>query len=113
MDMWMKIELLAPTMQYAEKTDLRTGVFWVASDFEKGFRAAAEQEIVDDLLVLQHQRSQSTRQGEDHMEIARGEQFSLTRSDPAFPCGRLTLRAVPISARNGELPISCIMGSFF
>jgi hypothetical protein len=85
-------------MQYTEKTDLRTEVFWVASDFEKGFGTAAEQEIVDDLLVLQHQRSQATRQGEDHVQVARGEQFSLTRSDPAFPCGNLTLRAVPISA---------------
>jgi len=49
-------------MQYTEKTDLRTEVFWVASDFEKGFRAGAKQEIVEDLLVLQHQRSQATRQ---------------------------------------------------
>ena len=62
MEMWMEIELLAPTMQYREKTDLRTEVFWVASDFEKGFRAGAKQEIVEDLLVLQHQRSQATRQ---------------------------------------------------
>ena len=113
MDMWMKIELLAPTMQYAEKTDLRTEVFRVTSDFEKGFRTGAEQEIVNDLLVLQHQRSQATGQGEDHVQVARGEQFSLTRSDPAFPSSRLALRAVPISTANGELPISCIMGSFF
>ena len=32
------------------------------------------------------------------MEIARGEKFLLTRSDPAVPSGGLTLRAVPISA---------------
>jgi len=109
----VQIELLAPTMQYTEETNFRTQTSGVASDFEKGFGAGTKQDVVDGLLVLQHQRSQATRQGEDHMEIARGEQFSLTRSDPAFPCGRLTLRAVPISAANGELPISCIMGSFF
>ena len=71
MEMRVKIELLAPTMQYREKTDLRTEVFWVASDFEKGFGTAAEQEIVDDLLVLQHQRSQATGQGEDDMGVGR------------------------------------------
>jgi len=39
--------------------------------------------------------------------LARGEQFSLTRRDPAFPCGSLTLRAVPISAAivgDGTMP---------
>jgi len=39
--------------------------------------------------------------------LARGEQFSLTRRDPAFPCGSLTLWAVPISAAivgDGTMP---------
>jgi hypothetical protein len=34
MNVRVKIELLAPTMQYTEKTDFRTELFWVASDFE-------------------------------------------------------------------------------
>jgi hypothetical protein len=41
------------------------------------------------------------------MEIARGEKLSLTRSDPAVPSGRLTLRAVAISAAiegDGAMP---------
>jgi len=106
MNVRVKIELLAPTVQYAEKTNLRTEVL-VARDFEKGFRAGAKQEVVEDLFILQHERSQATGQGEDHMEIARGEQFSLTRRDPPFACGRLTLWAVPISAAiegDGAIP---------
>ena len=71
MNVRVKIELLAPTMQYREKTDFRTEVFWVASDFEKSFGTAAEQEIVDDLLVLQHQRSQAAGQSEDDMGVGR------------------------------------------
>ena len=112
MNVRVKIELLAPTVQYAEKTNLRTEVL-VARDFEKGFRAGAKQEVVEDLFILQHERSQATGQGEDHVQVVRGQQFSLTRSDPAFPSSRLALRAVPISTANGELPNSCIMGSFF
>jgi hypothetical protein len=107
MEMRMEIELLAPAMQDTEETDLRTEVFWIASDFQKGFRAGAKQEVVEDLFILQHERSQATRQGEDHVQVARGEQFSLTRRDPAFPCGSLTLRAVPISAAivgDGTMP---------
>ena len=94
-------------MQYTEETDLRTEVFRVASDFEKGFCTGTEQKIVDDLFILQHQWGQVAGQGEDHVQVARGEQFSLTRSDPAFPCGSLTLRAVPISAAiegDGAMP---------
>src|SRR5690348_8460481 len=54
MNVRVKIELLAPAMQYTEKIDLRTEVFWVASDFEKDFRAGAKQEVVEDLFILQH-----------------------------------------------------------
>ncbi len=40
------------------------------------------------------------------MDVARGEKFSLTCCDPAFPGRRLTLRAVPVPAaviRDGGL----------
>src|SRR3984893_17997703 len=37
-------------------------------------------------------------QCEDHVQMAGGEKFSSTCSDPAFPCSDLTLRAVAIAA---------------
>ena len=95
--MEMSGELLAPRMQDTEEADLCDEVSGIACDFEKGFGTGAEQEIVNDLLVLQHQRSQATRQGEDHVQVAGGEKFSLTRSDPAVPSGGLTLRAMAIA----------------
>jgi len=33
-------------------------------------------------------------QGEDHVQVACGEQFSLTRRDPAFPSGSLISAAI-------------------
>ena len=107
MNVRVKIELLAPSVQDTEETDLRTEVFRVTSDLEKGFCTGTEQKIVDNLFVLQHQWCQPTWQCEDHMQVARGEQFSLTRRDPAFPSRGLTLRAVPISAAiegDGAMP---------
>lgn len=97
MHMRMSAELLAPRMQDAEEANLCAEVSRIASDFQQGFGAGAEQEIVNDLFVLQHQRSQATWQGEDYMEIARGEKFSLTRNNPAVPSGGLTLRAMAIA----------------
>ena len=78
----------------------------IASDFEKSFRTGTEQEIVDDLLVLQHQWRQLARKCEDHVHVARREKFSLTRGDPTFPSSGLTLRAVAITAavvRDGAM----------
>jgi hypothetical protein len=70
----------------------------IASHLEKGFGTGAEQEIVEDLLVLQNQWRQAAGECEDHVRVACCKKFSFTRSDPAFPCSDLTLRAVAISA---------------
>ncbi len=75
MDMRVKFELLIPSVQYAEEADLCAKMFGITSDFEKGFRTGAKQEIVDDLLILQGQWCQLARQGEDHMDVARREQL--------------------------------------
>jgi len=53
------------------------------------------------------------RQGEHDMEIAGVEEFAFACHQPPLAGLRLTLGAVPISTRNGELTITCIMGSFF
>src|SRR5215831_17270388 len=98
MNMRMNFELLAPGMQHTEETDLGPKVSRVARDFEKGFRTDTKQKIVEDLLVLQNQWCQVTGQGKHDMGVGRREKFTPTRSDPPFPSGGLTLRAVPISA---------------
>src|ERR1700687_921209 len=107
MDMRAKLELLIPGVQDTEEADLRAEVFRIAGDFEKGFRTGAKQKIVDDLLVLQSQWCQLTRQREDYVNVARREKFSSTCGDPPFPRRGLTLRAVPVAAgvvRDGAMP---------
>src|SRR6202051_1306391 len=98
MDMGMEAELLIPGGQTGEEADFRAEMFRIASDFEKGFRTGAEQQTVDDFLVLRSQWSELRRKREDHMDVARREKLSLTCRDPAFPGRGLTLRAVSIAA---------------
>src|ERR1700720_2531131 len=100
MDMGMEPELLIPGMQHGEETEFRAEVFRIASDFEKCFRTGAEQQIVDDFLILQSQWRELRRKGEDHMDVARGEKFSLTCGDPSFADRGLTLRAVSTAAAS-------------
>jgi hypothetical protein len=50
---------------------------------------------------------------EHNMEVASGQEFSLAGCQPTLARLGLALGTVAISARNGELSISCLMGSFF
>src|SRR5260370_18767831 len=52
MYMRVKFELLTPGMQHAEEADLRPEMSRIATDFEKGFRTGATQELIHDLPVL-------------------------------------------------------------
>ncbi len=98
MDMRMNVELLTPGVQHAEEANLRAEVLRITSHFEECFRTGAEQETVEDFLILQHQWGQPMGQCEDHVQIAGREKLSSTRSDPAVPSSDLTLRAVAIAA---------------
>jgi hypothetical protein len=98
MNVGMKFELLAPGVQHAEEANFRTEVSRMASHFEKGFGTGAEQEIVEDLLILQRQWRQAAGECEDHVQVAGRQKFTSTRGDPAFPSSDLTLRAVAIAA---------------
>src|SRR5271167_5197697 len=62
MDMGMMLQPLIPGVQHAEETDLGTQMSGIASHFEQSCSAGAEQQVVDDLLVLQGEWSQFPRQ---------------------------------------------------
>jgi hypothetical protein len=50
-------------------------------------------------------------QSEDDMEVRHGQQFGGTRGQPPGTRVALAPGAVPVAARNGELSITCLMGS--
>jgi hypothetical protein len=53
-------------------------------------------------LTARHRDAQRLGQREDHVQIAGGEKFSSTRSDPAVPSSGLTLRAMAIATVIGD-----------
>jgi hypothetical protein len=97
--MRMKFEFLSPGVQHAEEADFCTKMLGIARDLEKSFRTGAKQEVVDDTLVLQNQWGQMTGKREDYMHITGRKKFSAALFQPAIASARLTLRAMPISAR--------------
>ena len=98
MDMGVSFEFLTPGVQHAEEADFCPEMLGIASDFQKGFRTGAKQEIVEELLVLQHQRGQMTGKREDDMDVASREKFLATCLDPTVAGSSLTLWTMPVAA---------------
>jgi hypothetical protein len=95
----MVLKLLVPGVKDAEETDLGAQMTWIFSDFLKRFRAAPEQDAVDNLFVLQGQWRQFVRQCENDMGVARGQQFGAPCVKPAVAGIALAAGAMPVPAR--------------
>ncbi len=98
-DVGMKLQALIPTMEHAEETDLGTEMPWIAGDFKQSLCTGVEEQVVDEPLVLQCERSQFPRQREDGMYVASGQKFAFARLEPASARVALAPCAVPVSAR--------------
>ena len=61
MEVGMKQQVLPPTVQHGEKTDLSAQMFRVGSDLQQGLGAGAEQQVIEDLFVDQGQRREMVR----------------------------------------------------
>ena len=51
----MVLEVLSPGMEHAEQTDVGTEMLRVASDFKQRSGTGAEEQVVEQPLVLQHE----------------------------------------------------------
>jgi hypothetical protein len=100
-------------MEDAEEAELGAEALGVRGDIDQGLGAATEQQPVDRFFVLQGQRSQLVGERKHDMSVRRREQFGAPRGQPTVARLVLALGAVPVPARNGEIPITCLMGSIF
>ena len=97
-DMRMKLQALIPAVEHAEETDLGTEMPWIASDFKQGLSAGVKEQVVDEPLVLQDERSQFPGQSEHSMDVGSGQQFPFARLEPASTRVALASWAMPVSA---------------
>src|ERR1035438_5262099 len=81
--MRMMLQSLVPGMEHAEEADLRAQVPRIACGLKQRGGAYAEQQAIDQPLVLESHRCQFTRQREDGMDIARWQQLPLALLEPA------------------------------
>jgi hypothetical protein len=93
----MSLPVLSPGMEHAPKADLGAERLRIGGNLRQGLSAGLKQQVIDGSVVLQRQRGQFLRQGEDHVKIADAEQFVRARGEPAVAGVGLALGAVPVA----------------
>jgi hypothetical protein len=84
-------------MQDGKETDVCSQVTRIAGYLEQGLGTGAEQEVIEDFLVLQRQWGELVRQSEDNMDIGDGQKFTLPSHNPLVASATLTLWAMAIA----------------
>ena len=98
-DMGMMLQALIPGVEHAEETDLRTEVTRIAGDLQQGLSTSLKQQVVDQPFILQCERSQFPRQGEDDVHVAGGQQLPFPRLKPALAGVALASGTMPVATR--------------
>ena len=117
MDMRMVGQRRAPGVEDGGEADVRAQMLRVGGDGDERLGGGPEQEVVDDGLVLERDRADRRRQGEDDMIVGDREEFGLALDQPLPRRRALTLRAVAVAAGNGRRPLPAlwadpVMGSW-
>ena len=98
MDVRVMGEGLAPAMQDRDHADLGAEMFGIGADGADRLGRGLEEDIVDDRLVLQGDRCERGRHGEDEMEIRDWQKFGAAVGQPLGAGQALALGTVPIAA---------------
>ena len=112
MDMGMMREGLPPCMQDGDHAGVGAKMLGIGANYAKGLRRGFKENIVDERLVLESDRRDWRRHGEDDMEIGNGQQFGAAVREPLEARQTLTLGAVPIATGIvGDADIAAILAS--
>src|SRR5260370_15076847 len=89
----------APAVEHGGGADASAEMPGIGGDRQQCLGGRAEQQVVDDRLVLVSDRSDLGRQREDDVEIADRQQIGLAGCEPIRRCRTLTLWAMSVTAR--------------
>ncbi len=90
-------ERLPPSMQDRNHACFGAEMARVGADAADRLRRRLEQDVIDDSLVLQGQRRDGRRHGEDDVKIRNRQQFGAAVGEPLKPRQPLALRTMPVA----------------
>ena len=99
MQMGMMRQGRSPGVKHREESDLRAQMLGIGRNGAQCLAGRAEQNVVDDVLILKGNGCDWLRHSEDHMEILGVEKLGSTIIQPLGASQRLAFWAVAISAR--------------
>ena len=99
----------SPGVQDQRHPDVCAQMSGIGGDGAQGFGSDLKEQPVDYRLVVIRDRGDRCWQGEDYVVVVHRQQFALAGLQPMSRGSALALRAVPVTAGNGELPITCLM----
>jgi len=91
-------EVLPPSMQNGSEPEGSAEILLIGGKLLKGFGDSAEEERIKLRLILEEDRAQCIRHGEDYVEVRDVEQIVFLVVDPALFGKGLAFRAVPVAA---------------
>src|SRR5277367_5446576 len=94
----MKVKVLTPAMKHGKEADFRAQMSGIAGNGEQGFGSGAEQQVVDDFLVVEGDGRDGLREREDQVAVLGGQQLGLALLEPLFPRRALALGAMTVAA---------------
>src|SRR5215469_13910082 len=97
-------------MEHRSDADMGPEVLRIGRDREKGVGRCPKQDAIDDRLVLISDIGNLLWQRKYHMEIRDRKQIGFACGKPFPRRCTLALWAVSITAGNGGLTITCLMG---
>ena len=111
MDVRMKQEILAPRMQDREESDFGPQMFGIGGHFHQRVGNSAEQQVVEFDRILADECVELVGQREYDVKVTGRQQFFLPGIDPSLTGLSLALGTMAVTACNGEISITCLMGS--
>jgi hypothetical protein len=113
MDMRMMCERLPPGVQDGDHAGLGAEMSRVGADDVDRLRGRLEQDIVDERLDLESDRSDRRRHGEDDVEIRNRQELGATIGEPLRAREPLALRTMSIAAAIiRDANVSAVLASF-
>ena len=88
----------APAVEHGCDADPGAKPLGIDGDGHRGFSRRGKQQTVDRGFVVVGDIGDRTRQGEDEVEVADGQQLGLALGEPFLGGGALTLGAMPVAA---------------
>jgi len=91
-------EVLSPSVQDGDKSDLSPQMLGISGKFEKSLCDGSKQNVIKGLLIPQDKRIKFPWEGKNHMEVWNWKEVFFPLFKPSLFLKKLALRAMSVSA---------------